>query len=524
MLRGFFTVGAWTMASRVLGLVRDQILAATMGVGAVADAFYVAFRLPNLFRRLFGEGAFNAAFVPLFTGLLATEGPAVARGFAEEAMAVLSFWLLLLTVAGEIFMPAVLHVIAPGFAGDPHKFALAVTLSRITFPYMLLICVAALVSGVLNGLDRFGAASAAYVMFNVVGIAAILGLTPYVATVGHAAAWGITASGVAQLALLLWAVKRAGMALRLPRPRLTPQMRLLMRRMAPGLIGSGIVQLNLAVDTIISTLLPAGSVALLYLADRVNQLPLGVLGNAAGTSLLPALTREAKTDPERALATHNRAVGGTLLLTIPACVALLVLARPIMEVLFGRGAFTAHDAALSAQSLACYAVGLPAFVMVKLLGPGFYARGDTSTPVRLGLATLAVNLALNLALMRPLAHMGPPLATSLASTLNTGLLGVVLWRRGWFRPDRALMSRVARTLVATLVMALVLEGLLRGLPTVLVHGHGWRACVGLGGMMAAGLAAFGAAAQALGLIRLGDVGRRVRGRLWRGREGRAEAG
>ncbi len=509
MLKGFFTVGAWTMASRVLGLVRDQILAATMGTGMVADAFYVAFRLPNLFRRLFGEGAFNAAFVPLFTGLLATEGAGVARSFAEEAMAVLAFWLLALTVIGEIFMPAVLHVIAPGFAADPHKFALAVTLSRITFPYMLLICVAALVSGVLNGLDRFGIASAAYVMFNVVGIASILLLSPYVPTVGHAAAWGITASGVAQLGMLLWGARRAGMGLRLPRPRLTPRMRLLMRRMAPGLVGSGIVQLNLAVDTVISTLLPAGSVALLYLADRVNQLPLGVLGNAASTSLLPALTRESKLDPGRALDMHNRALGGTLLLTLPAAAALAVLSRPIMEVLFGRGAFTAHDAALSAQSLACYALGLPAFVMVKLLGPGFYARGDTSTPVRLGVVTLVVNFGLNLALMRPLAHMGPPLATSLASILNTVLLGTFLVRRGWLTPDRALAGRIARILAATAVMATVLEALLAALPTALVHGHGAKAAIGLACLIGTGLATFGVAGQATGLLRIGGVLQRL---------------
>ncbi len=512
MLKGFLTVGAWTMASRILGLVRDQLLAATMGAGPVADAFYVAFRLPNLFRRLFGEGAFNAAFVPLFTGLLTTEGAAVARTFAEEAMSVLAFWLLLLTALGELFMPLVLHGIAPGFTADPHKFQLAVTLSRITFPYMVLICVAALVSGVLNGLDRFGAAAAAYVAFNVVGIAAILFLTPYVPTVGHAAAWGITLSGVVQLAMLLWAVRRAGMALRLPRPRLTPRMRLLMRRMAPGLVGSGIVQLNLAVDTIISTLLPPGSVALLYLADRVNQLPLGVLGNAAGTSLLPALTRESQRDPDTALAIHNRALAGTMLLTIPAAAALAILSRPIMEVLFGRGAFTAHDAALSAQSLACYALGLPAFVAVKLLGPGFYARGDTSTPVRLGLATLAVNLALNLALMHPLAHMGPPLATSLASMLNTTLLATFLVRRGWLRPDRHLLSRLTRMLLATLLMSGSLVAVLAALPPRLSHGHGPPAALGLALLIAIGLAAYGIAGQLLGLFRLVNLAQRLRRR------------
>ena len=513
MLKGFLTVGGWTMASRVLGLVRDQLLAAFMGVGPVADAFYVAFRLPNLFRRLFGEGAFNAAFVPLFTGLLANEGPAIARQFAREAMAVLFFWLLAITVAGEIFMPTVLHGIAPGFAADPAKFQLAVDLSRITFPYLLLICIAALVSGVLNGLDLFGVASAAYVLFNVVGIAAILFLRPYVPTVGHAAAWGITVSGVVQLAVLLRAARRAGMTLTMPRPRLTPRMRLLMRRMAAPLVGSGIVQLNLAVDTVISTLLPAGSVALLYLADRVNQLPLGVLGNAAGTSLLPLLSREAATDPAAALRSHNRALAYALLPTIPAAAALFVLARPIMDVLFGRGAFTHHDAVLSSQSLSCYAIGLPAFVLVKVLGPGFYARGDTGTPVRLGIVTLALNLGLNLALMHPLAHMGPPLATSIASTLNAGLLAWGLSRRGWFRPDAELGATVICVALATAVMVAVLLGLAATLPDALRTGHGVWAAAGLAIEIGTGMLAYALAAAATGVVDLRRVVARVRRRV-----------
>ena len=503
------------MASRVLGLVRDQLLAAFMGAGPVADAFYVAFRLPNLFRRLFGEGAFNAAFVPLFTGLLHNEGPDTARRFAREAMAVLAFWLLIVTLVGELFMPYVLHAIAPGFAADPAKFRLAVALSRITFPYLLLICVAALVSGVLNGLDRFGAASAAYVLFNVVGIAAILFGRPYVPTVGHAAAWGITISGVVQLAMLLWAAQRAGMPLTLPRPRLTPRMRLLMRRMAAPLVGSGIIQLNLAVDTIISTLLPAGSVAILYLADRVNQLPLGVLGNAAGTSLLPLLSREAVTQPAAALRSHNRALSLALLPTVPAAAALIVLARPIMDVLFGRGAFSHHDAVLSSQSLACYAIGLPFFVLVKVLGPGFYARGDTGTPVRLGMVTLALNFGLNLALMRPLAHMGPPLATSIASGFNALLLGVGLHRRGWLRPDAELGATAVCVGLASAAMVAVLLAVANVLPPGLRTGHGAWAALGLAIEIAAGLVSYAAAAAATGVINLHQITTRLRRRALR---------
>src|ERR1700761_1407648 len=322
MLKGILTVGGWTLISRVLGFARDMLIAALIGTGPIADAFFVALKLPNLFRRLFGEGAFNAAFIPAFSGLLHTEGAAAARQFAQEAFAVMAFWLGAMTILGEIFMPQLMVVLAPGFADDPPKFALAIDLSRITFPYLVLICLAALVSGVLNGLERFTAASASYVLFNIVSIACMLWLTPYVPTVGHALAWGVTASGVAQLGLLMWALRRAGMALRLPRPRLTPQIRVLLRRMLPGLIGAGVTQLNLAVDVIIASLLPAGTVSLLYYADRVQQLPLGVIGTAVGTALLPLLSRQVRAgEAEASLATLNRAIEYALFLTLPAAVA-----------------------------------------------------------------------------------------------------------------------------------------------------------------------------------------------------------
>ncbi len=323
MLRGMITVGGWTMASRILGFARDMMIAALAGTGPVADAFFIALRVPNLFRRLFGEGAFNAAFVPEFSGILATEGVEPAKRFAEQAIAVLAFWLVLLTVAGEVFMPQLMHVLAPGFMEVSGKAELTVALARITFPYVLLICLAALLSGVLNGLDRFAAAAAAPLVFNGVSIAAMLLLTPYVPTVGHALAWGVTVSGVLQLLLLAWAVRRSGMALHIPRPRLTPQMRKLLARMGPGLLGAGVTQVNLAVDVIIVSLLPPGSASLLYYADRVNQLPLGVIGTAVGTALLPLLSRQARAGQAReAAATLNRALEISLALTLPAALAL----------------------------------------------------------------------------------------------------------------------------------------------------------------------------------------------------------
>ena len=512
MIRGILTVGGWTLLSRLLGFARDILIAALLGAGPVADAFFVALKLPNLFRRLFGEGAFNAAFVPAFSGLLAAEGRDVARRFAEEAFAVMVFWLGLLTILGELFMPQVMTVLAPGFGAVPAKFALAVALSRITFPYLILICLAALVSGVLNGLDRFTAASASYVLFNVVSIAAMLWLTPYVPTVGHALAWGVTASGVAQLGVLLVAVRRAGMALRVPLPRMTPQMRLLMRRMAPGLVGAGVTQLNLAVDVIIASLLPSGTVSILYYADRVQQLPLGVIGTAVGTALLPMLSRQVRAgEAEASAATLNRALEYALFLTLPAALALIVSAWPIMFALFDRGAFGAESTRLSSQALAAYAIGLPAFVLVKVLAPGFFARGDTATPVKVGLTAVALNLALNLAFMGPLRQMGPALATSLAAMFNAALLGGVLARRGQLLPDAQFRFRVPRMLAAALVMAAVLAGAQHALFGIAMP-RGTLRLAALAALIAAGLAAYIGAGHVLGAYDLRDVSRMLRRR------------
>jgi putative peptidoglycan lipid II flippase len=470
MLRGVLTVGGWTMLSRVLGFIRDMLMADMIGAGPVADAFFVANKLPNLFRRLFGEGAFNAAFVPEFSGLLAADGPDAARRFAQEAISVMVFWLGALTIAGEIFMPAIMHVFAPGFAEMPEKFALTVELARITFPYLMLICLAALLSGALNGMEYFAAAAAAPVLYNMFAIAALLGLTPFVATVGHAAAWGVSASGVVQLALLIWAVHRAGMPLRIPRPRLTPKMKLLFRRMAPGLVGAGAAQLNQAVDLIIASLLPAGTVSLLYYADRVQQLPLGVIGIAVGTALLPMLSRQVRGGNDAAaLSSLNRAIEYALFLTLPAALALTVSAFPIIWVLFGRGAFHLEDARLAAQSLAAYAIGLPAVVLLKVLAPAAFARGDTTLPMKIGMVTLAVNFGLNMVFnagalvpeamagsLPLLKHVGPPLATSIASTFNMIVLGIALRRRGHFVTDAELPRRLSRMALAALAMAATL--------------------------------------------------------------------
>jgi putative peptidoglycan lipid II flippase len=453
------------MASRVLGLVREIVIADIMGTLPIADAFFVALKLPNLFRRLFGEGAFNAAFVPAISTVLHQEGEGAAAGFAGEATAVMIFWLGALTILGELAMPWLLVVLAPGFAANHGKFDLAVALSRIMFPYLFFICLTAMFSGVLNAMGRFTAAAAAPLLFNILSVAAIFALAPYTPNPAYAMAWGVTASGVAQMGLLVWAMRRAGMRFSVPRPRLTVRMRALFRRMGPGLLGAGVTQLNVSIDIIIGTLLPAGSVSILYYADRINQLPLGVIGTAAGTALLPAMTRHiARGETAGAIDALNRALEGVLMLTLPAAIGLAVAAKPVLDVLLVRGKFSPHDAVLAGHSLTAFAIGLPVFALVKVLTPGFYARGDMGTPLKIGLAAVALNLGLNLLFMHPLQAVGPALATSLSSAFNAALLMALLARRGFFVLDAPARRRLPRLFLAGAVMAAVLAGVEFWLP------------------------------------------------------------
>lgn len=514
MLRSILTVGGWTMASRVLGFARDMLIAAKLGAGPVADAFFVALKLPNLFRRFFGEGAFNAAFVPAFAKTLAQRGPAEAKALAERMGVLLALWLLLLSALAMAFMPWLMHGLAPGFAANPQKFALAVELTRITFPYLLLVCLTALVSGVLNGLERFAAAAAAPIFFNVLSMAALFALAPpLTATPAHALAWGVTLSGVVQLVFVLWASARAGMALNLFRmPSLSPEVRDVLRKMGPGLIGAGVTQLNLAIDVIVASFLPSGSVSFLYYADRVAQLPLGVIGAAVATALLPLLARQlAEGKPLSAHRSASRAVEISLALTLPAAVALGALAWPIVAGLFQRGAFGAEEARLTSHALVAYAFGLPAFVLVKVFVVGFFARGDTATPVKVGVFCVALNLALNLALMGPLLHVGVALSTALAAWANAGLLAWLLWRRGRLVPDRRLRRAAPRLLGAALLMGAALLGL----AWWLAPGAGLRGLGALAVTCALGAGVYFAAAQLSGGLDLRELLRTLR----RGRRG-----
>jgi putative peptidoglycan lipid II flippase len=461
LLRSIATIGGLTLVSRLFGFARDILIAAVLGAGPVADAFFVAFKFPNLFRRLFAEGAFAAAFVPIFAGLLETEGPRKAREFAEQSLSVLLTSLLVFVAVMQMVMPLAMYGMAPGFSAIPEKFDLAVQFARITFPYLLFISLVSLIAGVLNSYGRFAAAAATPILLNICLIVAALALAPFTPTPGHALAWGVAAGGVTQFLWLYCNCGGNGIWLRLPRPKITPEVKLLMVRAVPVAIGAGIYQINLLIDTVIASFLPSGSVSYLFYADRVNQLPLGIVGVAVGTALLPLLSRQLKSGQDAgALHSQNRALEFAFLLTLPAAAALVVIAGPVISVLFERGAFGVAESQATAAALTAYAVGLPAYVLMKALTPGYFARGDTKTPVKIAAVTTLLNLVLNLALMGPFLHVGIAIATVISSWVNAGLLATFLYRRGHLALDARLKSRLPRILLATAGMAgaLVLAG------------------------------------------------------------------
>ncbi len=504
LIRSAATVGGYTMLSRVLGFLRDILIAAAVGAGPVADAFFVAFRIPNMFRRLVAEGAFAAAFVPLFSRRLEADGERAAQGFAEAALAVLLGALLALTLLAEITMPWLMHAIAPGFADDPAKFDLAVLFTRITFPYLLFMGLAALFGGVLNALYRFAAAAAAPLLLNMVLIVAVLGFADAGPTPGHALAWGVALAGAGQLVWMAAACHRARVPLRLPRPRLTADVRRLLKLMVPAGLTAGVYQLNLLVGTIVATL-EDGAVSYLYYADRVSQLPLGVVGVAVGTALLPMLSRSLRAgDAARAMDHQNRAIEVTLLLTLPAAAALMVIAEPIIAVLFERGAFGAEAVAATAAGLAAFALGLPAYVLVKVLVPGFFAREDMVLPLKVSTAAMVANMVLIAALFPALGFIGIALATAASSALHAGLLWWWLARRGLLVMDAQLRRRLPRMIAASAVMAAGLWLAARGLESQLAGSLPSRAAA-LAALVIGGMVVFGLCAQAFGAARLGQL-------------------
>jgi putative peptidoglycan lipid II flippase len=509
LYRGVATVGTITIASRVLGFVRDVLIAAVLGASPVADAFFVAFRIPNMFRRLFAEGAFDSAFIPLFAKRLHAD-PEGARAFAGQALSGLAVVLVVFTLLGEIVMPWLMLILAPGFAGDPEKFASAVLFARIALPYLVFMSVVALYSGILNTYGRFAIAAFTPTLLNVVLIAVLL---VFIAAggsnqsaAGTALAWGIAASGLLQVVVVAVAAARAGIRLPWQRPQLSPEMRRLVELAVPGVIAGGIAQLTIVVSTIIATLQDR-VVSWLYYADRLFQLPLGVIGVAIGVVLLPTLSHKLRSgDHAAVLESENRALEFALLLTLPAALALFLAAEPIMRVLFERGAFTAVDTKATASMLAALALGLPAYVLVKVLHPSFFAREDTKTPMLYAGISLLANVILSLMLFLLIGATGIALATALAGWINVALLASELARREGFALDDTFRRRIFRILAACAAMGAVVFVLVRVLAGGFAPQSGLAVqAVSLLAVVGLGLATYLGAAQLLGAANFRDL-------------------
>ncbi|MCB2128407.1 MAG: murein biosynthesis integral membrane protein MurJ [Rhodobacteraceae bacterium] len=500
LIRGFLTVGAWTFLSRIAGFVRDVLLAAYLGTGPVAEAFLVAFTLPNMFRRFFAEGAFNTAFVPLFSKKLETgDDP---RGFAEDAFSGLAFVTLVVSVLAMVVMPWLVLAMAGGFAGDG-RLPLAVEYGRICFPYILLISLTALLSGLLNAGGRFIAAAGAPVLLNVIFIAAMVTADRLGWDMGLTMAWATPATGLAQLALVWFAAARMGFPLRLRRPRMTPDLRRLLTIAAPAVLAGGVVQVNLLVGRQIGSFFD-GAIAWLSFADRLYQLPLGVVGIAIGIVLLPDLSRRLKAaDWIGSRYAYSRATEFALFLTVPAGIALVVIAGPLISVLYERRAFGPADVTPTALALAIYGAGLPAFVLQKVLQPLYFAREDTATPFRYAVWSMVVNAVLAIGLAPVFGFA----AAALGTTLAGWAMAFQLWRGtramgDAARADERLRFRVPRIVLASLIMGIFLAVAQSALAAPLADrtDRYWALAV----LILAGMAVYGAAAYALGGFRIAD--------------------
>ena len=501
LIRGFLSVGAWTLASRVVGFVRDVMIAAYLGTGPVAQASLVAFTLPNMFRRFFAEGAFNTAFVPMFAKRLeAQDNP---RGFAEEAFSGLFSVVLVVSLIAHFAMPWLVFAMAAGFVGD-ERFDLAVIYGRICFPYILFISLTALLSGLLNAGGRFIAAAAAPVLMNFILIAAMLLADRHGWDMGAAMAWSTPVSGLAQLFTVWWAAKRMGFPLRLRRPRLSPDMRRLLAVAAPAVLAGGVVQINLLVGRQVGSFFD-GAIAWLTNADRLYQLPLGVVGIAIGIVLLPDISRRLKAeDTEGGRHAYNRATEFALFLTVPAAVALVVAAYPLISVLFKRGAFLQADVGPTALALAIYGVGLPAFVLQKVLQPLYFAREDTRSPFRFAVWSMVVNALVALGLAPFIGFS----AATWGTTIAGWIMAAQLWRgtRAFGEAaalDARLRHRLPRIVLASLIMGAVIWAMRLGLGEMLETPS--LRYLALAALVFGGIAAYGVAAVALGAIRPSDL-------------------
>jgi putative peptidoglycan lipid II flippase len=490
LLKSLLTVSSMTLISRIFGFVRDAVIARAFGAGLYTDAFFIAFKLPNLLRRIFGEGAFSQAFVPILAEYKARRGEADTRLFIDHVATTLALALLAVTALGILAAPVIVYVSAPGFAAVPSKFDLTVLLLRVSFPYILFISLASLASALLNTWSRFAIPAFTPTLLNLTFIVFALWLAPYFDPPIMALAVAVFVGGVLQLGFQLPHLARLGL---LPRPRLDLKdagVWRVMKQMGPALFGVSVGQISLLINGIFASFLVTGSVSWLYYADRLMEFPTGVLGVALGTILLPSLSRSfAEKTGEEYSRLLDWGLRLTLLLALPAALGLAILSVPLIATLFHHGAFDAHDVEMTSRALIAYSIGLVGLILVKVLAPGFYARQNITTPVKIGVLTLAATQVMNLAFYRPLAHAGLALAIGLGACINAGLLYRKLRQHGIYLPQPGWPRFAVQTTIALVAMGVVVW-IAMGPQALWLSGSAWLRAARLVGVVLLGGATY----------------------------------
>lgn len=510
--------GGLTLVSRITGFLRDMVLANFLGAGAVSDAFVVAFKLPNLFRSLFAEGAFTSAFVPLFSQKLVTEGKKRSIFFAAQAISVLVLFVGVFVLLFELLMPWVVEVLAPGFRSEPEKIELATQLCRITFPFLLLISLVSFQGGILNSFEKFAAPASAPIILNLMMIFAVFLFVPFTPTPAHGFALGITTAGLLEVLWLRYFLRRLDIKihpyLHIKKILQNPEIKTLFKRIAPGVVGAGIYQINMAVDTILVSLVGTGAISWLYYANRLQQLPLGVIGAAISVALLPILSKCLKEQQlDEARRTQDKAVEYGLLLSLPAAVLLIVLAEPIVCLLFQHGKFLPEDTVKTAYAVIAYSVGLPCYVMTKALMPNFFARGDTVTPVKYSVVVFMTNLVFILLLMHTYGHIGIACATTIAAFVSLLQYVIGLKKRGYWQFSRQLAGKICRIILVSFLTGAAVYGcrvMLNDFSPDWIYGSKWLLLFWLSSLGIFALAFFLISAKIFKVIDFGDILRLVR--------------
>ncbi len=505
LIRSVATISFFTMGSRIFGFLRSMLMATFVGAGAMSDALVIAIKIPRVMRRIFAEGAFNSAFVPIFAGMLAQEGGEKARSYAEQIFSILVLVLSVIVFLCEIFMPQVIKIIVPGFSETPERLQYTIDFARITFPFIFFISICALFSGILNSLEKFAYAASSPMLGNITVIATVFALKSYTENNGQAFAIGITLCGIVQALWVMIPAYKKGFCLRLVKPKSSPQVRRFFKLIVPVMIGGGVVQINVFLDIIVGSFLNEGGLSYLEYADRLNQLPLSVVGTAMGTALLPLLSKTIRTrDYDLAYKTQNLVVEYALTLAVPAALGLLILAHPIVTVIYLHGKLQLHDAQQITLTLMAFATGLPAYIIIKILTNIFFAREDTKTPVKIAVGSMVLNLILNLILIGTYQHIGIAMATSIAAWVNASVLFYVTQKRDIMPVSDRLKSFMPKLLFSSLI-CLVTIVITKYTLWTHVKGDRLMETIALGFIIIAAVVSYAIACYLFGIINKSDL-------------------